>query len=109
MEHVAEQKPTVFVDRRGPVGERPTDGVERRQFSDSTLGGNPDAMELAEAVDQYKLRHRRRFITFEELYDVIALPGVIRPKALGFKTDEIRYNIWLPLDGKPVRWTGQPS
>ena len=45
----------------------------------------------------------------EELYDVIALPGVIRPKALGFKTDEIRYNIWLPLDGKPVRWTGQPS
>jgi hypothetical protein len=24
------------------------------------------------AIDQYKLRHRRRFITFEELYDVIA-------------------------------------
>lgn len=32
-------------------------------------------MELAEAVDQYKLRHRRRFITFEELYDVIAELG----------------------------------
>lgn len=26
----------------------------------------------------------------EELYDVIALPGVQRPQALGFKTDEIR-------------------
>lgn len=26
----------------------------------------------------------------EELYDVIALPGVRRPQALGFKTDEIR-------------------
>ena len=25
------------------------------------------AMELAEAIDQYKLRHRRRFITFEEI------------------------------------------
>ncbi len=26
----------------------------------------------------------------EELYDVVALPGVRRPMALGFKTDEIR-------------------
>jgi uncharacterized protein (TIGR03032 family) len=43
----------------------------------------------------------------EELYDVVALPGVARPKALGFKTDEIRYNVWLPVDGKPVRWSGQ--
>ena len=25
-----------------------------------------------------------------ELYDVISLPGVVRPQALGFKTDEIR-------------------
>ncbi len=26
----------------------------------------------------------------DELYDVITLPGVRRPMALGFKTDEIR-------------------
>jgi hypothetical protein len=26
----------------------------------------------------------------EELYDVVVLPGVQRPMALGFKTDEIR-------------------
>ena len=26
----------------------------------------------------------------EELYDVVTLPGVVRPMALGFKTDEIR-------------------
>ena len=26
----------------------------------------------------------------EELYDVAVLPGVVRPSALGFKTDEIR-------------------
>ncbi len=25
-----------------------------------------------------------------ELYDVVALPGVVRPQMLGFKTDEIR-------------------
>ncbi|MGB0853102.1 MAG: TIGR03032 family protein [Pikeienuella sp.] len=29
----------------------------------------------------------------EELYDVAALPGVIRPMALGFRTDEIRFAI----------------
>ena len=41
----------------------------------------------------------------EELYDVVVLPGVIRPKALGFKTDEIRYNVWVNEDGRSVRWT----
>lgn len=29
----------------------------------------------------------------EELYDVVALPGVVQPMALGFKTDEIRRGI----------------
>ncbi|MGE5194441.1 MAG: hypothetical protein ACM3U2_18280 [Deltaproteobacteria bacterium] len=60
-----------FVDRRQPGGAR-KDGSERRQFVDSRQTFRPEVIELAEAVDQYKLRHRRRFITFEELYDVIA-------------------------------------
>ncbi len=34
----------------------------------------------------------------EELYDVITLPGVSRPMALGFKTDEIRRVLSLPPD-----------
>jgi hypothetical protein len=29
----------------------------------------------------------------QELYDVGTIPGVIRPMALGFKTDEIRFMI----------------
>jgi uncharacterized protein (TIGR03032 family) len=29
----------------------------------------------------------------EELYDVVALPGVIRPMALGFRSDEIRFTV----------------
>ncbi len=29
----------------------------------------------------------------EELYDVVALPGIIRPMALGFKSDEIRFAV----------------
>lgn len=63
-----------FVDRRQTGGVR-KDGGERRQFIDSRRTFRPEVIELAEAVDQYKLRHRRRFITFEELYDVIAELG----------------------------------
>jgi hypothetical protein len=63
-----------FADRRQTGGAR-KDGGERRQFVDSRQTFRPEVIELAEAVDQYKLRHRRRFITFEELYDVIAELG----------------------------------
>jgi uncharacterized protein (TIGR03032 family) len=41
----------------------------------------------------------------EELYDVVVLPGVARPKAFGFKTDEIRHNVWIDEDGQPTRWS----
>ncbi len=37
----------------------------------------------------------------EELYDVVVLPGVQRPMALGFKTDEIRRTI-IVGDLKPL-------
>jgi hypothetical protein len=63
-----------FVDRR-QTGSARKDGGERRQFVDSRQTFRPEVIELAEAVDQYKLRHRRRFITFEELYDVLASLG----------------------------------
>lgn len=35
-----------------------------------------------------------------ELYDVVALPGVVRPMALGFKTDEIRRTLLVGKAGK---------
>ena len=41
------------------------------RYSNSYDSMRQEVTELAEAIDQYKLRHRRRFITFEELYDVI--------------------------------------
>jgi hypothetical protein len=66
-----------FVDRRQAGGHR-RDGVERRQFVDSRQSFRPEVIELAEAVDRYKLRHRRRFITYEELYDVMAELGYHR-------------------------------
>ena len=67
---------TNFSDRRRiPAG---APGVERRQFSDSRETARPEIDELAKAVDQYKLIHRRRFITFEELYDVMTSLGYHR-------------------------------
>jgi hypothetical protein len=72
MEQGLEQKPAPFVDRRGTPATPWSDGSERRQFSNAYDSSRTEVNELAMAIDQYKLRHRRRFITFEELYDVIA-------------------------------------
>lgn len=71
MKQATQQNPAFFVDRRSPENAGGAPGAERRQFADSHETMAPEVRELAEAVDQYKLRHRRRFITFEELLDVI--------------------------------------
>jgi uncharacterized protein (TIGR03032 family) len=42
----------------------------------------------------------------EELYDVVVLPDAVRPKALGFKTEEIRHNVWVDQDGERKHWKG---
>uniref|UniRef100_A0A7C2K218 Uncharacterized protein n=1 Tax=Schlesneria paludicola TaxID=360056 RepID=A0A7C2K218_9PLAN len=78
METLLEQNPPVFVDRRSKDGERPLGVPERRQFRSSHDCNRPAVTELANAVDQYKLSHRRRFITYEELYDVIAGLGYVK-------------------------------
>lgn len=66
-----EQKTAGFVERRQNPGHRPG-GPERRQFSNAYAADRPEVAELARAIDQYKLVHRRRFITYEELFNVIA-------------------------------------
>ena len=76
MQQLANQKSdttTPFVDRRRSDTGAPN-GRERRQFRDSQ-SANSDVAELADAVDQYKLTHRRRFITYEELFNVISRLG----------------------------------
>ncbi len=67
-----------FVDRRSyDISERsPT--FERRQFSNSHEDLSPEALELARAIDGYKLRHRRRFITYEEMLSVVKSLGYQR-------------------------------
>jgi len=64
-----------FHDRRAgeQVGLSPV--ADRRQFHNSTDGLSPAAGELAQAIDAYKLRHRRRFITYEEMISVIKSLG----------------------------------
>lgn len=64
-----------FVDRRDSTGAAGAPGVERRQFANSHEELTPAAAELARAIDQYKLLHRRRFIDFEEMLGVIKSLG----------------------------------
>ena len=66
-----------FVDRRAPVQLANQPLFERRQFANSYEELSPEAAELAQAIDGYKVQHRRRFVTFEEMLAVI--------KSLGYK------------------------
>jgi len=70
---------TPLVDRRDPDAIATPPGVERRQFANSHDGLSPAARELAVAIDEYKLYHRRRFITYEEMLMVI--------ESLGYRRD----------------------
>lgn len=65
---------TAFIDRRA-TGSLPPGRAERRQFGNSHRGLSPAALELAEAIDGYKVQHRRRYITFEEMLRVIQSLG----------------------------------
>ena len=62
-----------FIDRRSNDGNAP--GGERRQFNPSYEALSEDARELGEAIDQYKLVNRRRFINYEELLAVMKSLG----------------------------------
>jgi hypothetical protein len=64
---------SLFVERRGAHSSH--EGRERRQFVDGHTELSGPARELAIAVDGYKLQHRRRFISHEELLTVIQALG----------------------------------
>ena len=75
MSPAIESPATEFVDRRNYDAEQEVPLRERRQFSNNHEGLSPNARDLAMAIDAYKLRHRRRFITFEEMLLVIESLG----------------------------------
>jgi hypothetical protein len=68
-----------FVDRRNHISPAGAPQRERRQFTNSHEELSPEARDLAQAIDSYKLMHRRRFITYEEMLSVI--------KSIGYKRD----------------------
>ncbi|OHB75311.1 MAG: hypothetical protein A2W31_02570 [Planctomycetes bacterium RBG_16_64_10] len=70
-----ESPPGQFVDRRSYEPHHARLGQERRQFANGHTDLSPKAAELATAIDIYKLRHRRRFITYEEMLSVITSLG----------------------------------
>ena len=73
-----QNKAAGFVDRRRREGSAPNGAPERRQFRDGDRSKRPEVAEFADAVDTYKLTHRRRFITYEELYEVFVNLGYSR-------------------------------
>ncbi len=75
---------TDFVDRRTYEGVDSAPVRERRQFTNTHDGLSADAQELAQAIDEYKLRHRRRFITYEEMMQVIQSLGYAKGRFIGF-------------------------
>jgi len=64
-----------FLDRRDYSAQAGAPGNERRQFTNSYEELSPEARELAQAIDSYKLMHRRRFITYEEMLSVVKSLG----------------------------------
>lgn len=75
---LAESIPVAFVERRQRDPDSTPVRAERRQFRDGNRSARPEVAELADAIDDYKLAHRRRFITFEELFDVMTSLGYHR-------------------------------
>ncbi len=75
MSQTLQSRPDTFVDRRSYDVSQRAPAVERRQFADSYEELSPEAQELGHAVDEYKLRHRRRFINYEETLALVKSLG----------------------------------
>ncbi len=78
MSPIAQTPSADFIDRRTAPAADGAPARERRQFANSYDDLSPPAQELAHAIDQYKLRHRRRFITYEEMLSVVLSLGYSR-------------------------------
>ena len=63
-----------FVDRRVASGSA-QGRAERRQFGSSHAGLSDDGKELALAIDAYKIRHHRRYLTCDEMITVLISLG----------------------------------
>ena len=73
--------PPTFVDRRRKDSDDDASpsSRERRQFGNSHLDLSEDGRELAAAIDAYKVQYRRRYLTCDEMLNVIRSLGYARP------------------------------
>jgi hypothetical protein len=70
---VVTKAPEEFVDRRSQRSSSKDN--ERRQFGNSYRDLSPDGRDLAEAIDSYKVSHRRKYITTDEMLAVLTTLG----------------------------------
>ena len=70
---VVTKLPEDFVDRR--TQRTASKCNERRQFGNSYRDLSPAGQDLAEAIDLYKVTHRRRYITTDEMLAVLSTLG----------------------------------
>jgi hypothetical protein len=70
---VVTKLPEEFVDRRSQRSASKEN--ERRQFGNSYRDLSPDGRDLAEAIDSYKVNHRRKYITTDEMLAVLTTLG----------------------------------
>jgi len=61
-----------FVERRQTPTDAGDNRAERRQFGSSHLGLSDSGHELALAIDQYKLQYHRRYLTCDEMLQVLS-------------------------------------
>ena len=69
--------PRPFVDRRRVQSTDPN-RPERRQFGSSHTGLSDAGRELALAIDQYKIENHRRYLTCDEILQVLKKLGYSR-------------------------------
>ena len=61
---------------RAAIGNSAAESPRKNPFSESAHRDlTPDAWELAQEIDRYKYRHRRRFINYEEILSVVKTLG----------------------------------
>ncbi len=70
--------PPGFVDRRRTNGGGDAGDGERRQFGNSYNELTAEGRELALAIDAYKLKNRRRYITPDEMLQIVKSLGYQR-------------------------------
>ncbi len=73
MSSIKSSNPSIVDRRSNPDSQG--NAPERRQFASNYDDLSPAGQALGRAIDEYKMRHRRRFITYDEMVSVVESLG----------------------------------